>query len=246
MLADVFDWQKQQIWPFQKRQGLLFPHCESSFSNENTSALFARRRKPKANYPLPNRFDRNLSLGVPVKSSRKNFIISWLPSQPVILLLGWGLVQSDCSTWCLRFKRLCFNDSVRFSLRRYVIRMNWGQTSPTGDSRPVAAVTFLPHSRNLLCTIDCHTNYYCMKMRVIITVKNTFWAVAKIKPEILHPWQWNYIIWTASYKIGSPRLHVVTALAVCKCSITSLYSYVLWVTQVIQPLCNPVFSGQRC
>ena len=25
MLADVFDWQKQQIWPFRKRQGYDFP-----------------------------------------------------------------------------------------------------------------------------------------------------------------------------------------------------------------------------
>ena len=29
MLADVFNCQKQQIWPFRKRQGLWFPHCES-------------------------------------------------------------------------------------------------------------------------------------------------------------------------------------------------------------------------
>ena len=58
MLADVFDCQKQQIWPFRKCQGILFPHCEyftTCFSYENPSTLIYQRRKPEANYSPPNR-----------------------------------------------------------------------------------------------------------------------------------------------------------------------------------------------
>ena len=68
MLADVFNCQKQQIWPFPKRKELWFPHCESlrpRFSYENPSALFYRCRKPKANYPPPNRYLPKLVVGCP-------------------------------------------------------------------------------------------------------------------------------------------------------------------------------------
>ena len=54
--------------PVQKRQGLWFPHCESfrpRFSLENPSALFYRPRKPKVNYPLPNRYLPKLIVGCP-------------------------------------------------------------------------------------------------------------------------------------------------------------------------------------
>ena len=67
MLDDIFNRQKQQIWPFRKRQGLWFPHCKPfwpRFGYENPSVLFYRR-KPKANYTPPNRYLPKLVVGCP-------------------------------------------------------------------------------------------------------------------------------------------------------------------------------------
>ena len=74
MLADVCDRQIQQKWPFQKRQGLLFPPYESirpRFSYENPRALFNWRRKPKANYPPLNRYLPKLVVGCPWQTANR-------------------------------------------------------------------------------------------------------------------------------------------------------------------------------
>ena len=111
MPADVFYCQKQQIWPFRKCQGQFFPHCQSfrpRFSFENSSALFDRRRKPKANYPPPNRYLPKLVIGCPwdllLCSSLLLFLLHsyrccCLSVWFVVLLVVVAILSVCC--WCL-------------------------------------------------------------------------------------------------------------------------------------------------
>ena len=121
MQADVFDCQKQQIWPYRKHQGLLFSHCESfrpRFSYEKPSALFDRRRKPKANYLPPNRYLPKLVVWCPwlVNDATDNTKFEWAG----FLKRSYSLVTEDTIDVVLAKCTACV--SSRLQIKRTLLQ----------------------------------------------------------------------------------------------------------------------------